>query len=110
MLLACRKREHEAAASVLVDGLSGEATGHLPNKFFFGGDHAGIRAAKAERHPEQGEAQREDDIDRERRAQAALPDRDPAIARDHDQRPQQPEARARGADRHSLRLEKQSAE
>ena len=55
----------------------------------------------ADRDP--GDAEVEDDVDDQDHRQAALPDRDPAIVGDDDQRAEHAEAGSRGADGHRLR-------
>ena len=46
MLLARRKRQHEAALALGIDGLAGEAAGHLPDMLLAAGEQADIGPAE----------------------------------------------------------------
>src|ERR1035441_10361723 len=52
VLLARGQSQDEASLAILVDGLTGEASGHLSYEFLFGGQHAAVGAAEPERHSE----------------------------------------------------------
>ena len=52
VLLARGQRQHKTTFAILVHGLTGQAAWHLPDKFFFGGEHAAVGTAESERHSE----------------------------------------------------------